>query len=65
MGNRYPLPSVAQVSDEVVLIHQHLHLFGRSEKSESKVLGRSLLPNAGIRAHAARCSEPVFTFAST
>lgn len=65
MGNMYPLPSVAQVIEEVVHTHQYLHLFGRFEKSKIIVLGRLLLPNAGIRAHAARCSEPVFTFAST
>ena len=65
MGNRYPLPSVARVSEEFVRIHQNFHLFGRFEKIESAVVGRSLLPNAGTRAHAARRSGPVFTFAST
>lgn len=65
IGDRYSLPSVAQVSEEFVHISQHLHLFDRFEKSESEVVGRSLLPNAGTRAHAARRSGPVFTFAST
>ena len=65
MGDRYPLPSVAQVSEEAVHINQHLHLFDRFEESESKVLGgRCCLMRVPVLMQRGR-SGPVFTFAST
>jgi len=65
MGDRWKLPGVAEVGEKIACIHQNLHLHGHSRSSESEVFGRSLLPNAGARAHAARRLEPVFTFAPT
>jgi hypothetical protein len=40
MGDRWKLPGVAEVSEEIARIYQNLHLHGHSRSSDSEVYGR-------------------------